>query len=673
MNFIDRIKISRNPNIIDTMNEDVLNDEIVNFAINKGYKFNKENIVKLIKFETYYNKFKFRPEIVRVVKKVAKEQKNLGAIFKYCEYNKDRFASIISGDDELIKIIINKQPNEFIKFPEVLKVILNDNTELFDNNNIKISIKEIISSMDDDTTIKFLKEIKYPFDSKHVIDRLPIIIECIKNDYCSHPNIRHQYSKEDFFKIYKETNEYLEPEMVLDNIFLIENPFFVKSLIMQGVEIDLDQLLDTRYYEEMYLELKAEAIKNHIYIPRPPKYDDVIQFEGNIVYVEADNLENVLRGLKYIRDYNLEQDLTIMLRQGKYDEFLVTDNYDFFKELQEKGINVDFTYNSGENIYSLDKVLRDEELLQNIVEDIEEKNLSPLERLIAVYDIVKVFKPYKDLNENQNGDTSKSRALYEYLNNNYMVCAGYADFFTNLCRRLGIKCADIGLVLVDLDNKKMTGHSRNYVNITDEKYDIDGLYVVDTTWENNGKPKVSSYEEIKSTYKHFLLTTDEGRKNAALGSEISVDPNDGLEGYDIWMTAQSVEELQEYFQEAGNFRREKTIDFIKNIVPEVYQQISGMELEDFESCNILLNYFKEKINKAYPKEKLLEAVLNVKKKVYENITETELEDMKIGYSLTSPFLKSGTKKWSTPESKAKYKEFIRRRLKKKEDSDENSR
>ena len=715
--------------------------------LKSGYVINIDTIGKLLKYKSYFERFKNHEKVLEYKIKEAKKINSLKELFAFCENNTDRFYEIIINDDKLIEMMINKYsfamigqdnlvelikqkpqfvdevirknlqpgpqfigyiitikklgeiqqlistekyekhianmlrknnrkmnsiPEEFLKSSHILKAILEVNPQLLENNIVILSIRDMISQMDDDKAIEYLKDINYPFDSRHVIDRLPVIIECIKNDHMSHPHVRHLYSKEDYLKIFNETNEFLEPEMVLENLFLIENPYFVKSLIKQGVEIDIDQLLDTRYYEEMYLELKAESIKSNIYIPRPPQYDDVIQFEGNNVFVEADSLENVIKGLKYIRENKLEQDLTIMLRQGRYDEFLITDNYEFFKELQDKNINIDFTYNSGENIYHLDKVLRNEELLRNIAEDIKSKNFSPAEEVIAVFDIVKVFKPFKELDPNQGGDTSKSRALYEYLNNNYMVCAGYADFFTNLCRRLGIKCEDIGLVIVDMEKKKFTGHARNYVNITDEKYNIDGLYVIDSTWENNGKPKVSKNEEIKSTYKHFLLTTDEGRADAASGTEISINPYDGLEGYDIWLTSQSEQELQEYFQNISGFRKERITSFIKHVMPEVFSQLEGRKLEDPENCKIIFEYLKNKVNKTYPKERLLEAILNVKKTIYENITETELEDMKMGYSLTSPFLKVNAGKWNTPEYREKYKDFMKRRLKKK-DKDENSR
>ena len=70
--------------------------------------------------------------------------------------------------------------------------------------------------------------------------------------------------------------------------------------------------------------------------------------------------------------------------------------------------------------------------MQSIVNDINSKGFSPLEKAVAIYDIVQSIKPYK-----HGPTTGSSRYFYDYLNNNYMVCLGYADFMLNLGHMLG--------------------------------------------------------------------------------------------------------------------------------------------------------------------------------------------------------------------------------------------
>lgn len=46
--------------------------------------------------------------------------------------------------------------------------------------------------------------------------------------------------------------------------------------------------------------------------------------------------------MQYIKEQNINQDLIVCLRQGKHDEYTITDNIEFFRKLSEQNININF-------------------------------------------------------------------------------------------------------------------------------------------------------------------------------------------------------------------------------------------------------------------------------------------------------------------------------------------
>lgn len=326
------------------------------------------------------------------------------------------------------------------------------------------------------------------------------------------------------------------------------------------------------------------------------------------------------KGLEYLQENEIEQSLTVEIGQLEHNEFIIADNIQFFEELAKNGVNINFKYNNRKKIFPLEEIIRMEHFMQSVVEDIKQKNFSPLEQLVAVYDVVKVFKPYN----HEKDSISESRSLYEYLDNEYMVCAGYSDLIVNLGRRLNAPYVEIGLAT------KREGHSRNYVNIVDEKYGIDGFYALDATWEQNGTMPKTQIEEYRSTYKEFLLTTNEGRDK-----KISLEW-DKHSGYDVLCTMTEPQEVQKYFRH-NSWNVNSWLQRMSILDPEFYKKMVAMDFSKTEDAQALIEYFKTKINNEVPKEKILDAIIEVKKSIYVNLTEQDIEDMRMGYSITEPF------------------------------------
>lgn len=176
-----------------------------------------------------------------------------------------------------------------------------------------------------------------------------------------------------------------------------------------------------------------------------------------------------------------------------------------FKKVFNKSYqNLNLVISNDSYDYSYTEYMEEEERLDELVEDIKKANLSPLEKFFAVYNIVKNFKPYKENKNNKNA----SRYIRYILNNEYMVCVGYAKLLTILLDKVGIDANTISVIVDPSYNKGFTleekvvgsaGHLRVIVNIDDDKYNVHGIYMSDPTWDN----------DLNENYlNHSLMTFD---------------------------------------------------------------------------------------------------------------------------------------------------------------------
>jgi len=238
--------------------------------------------------------------------------------------------------------------------------------------------------------------------------------------------------------------------------------------------------------------------------------------------------------------------------------------------LNEKYNNVFFSVASSYDV-SIKSLIYREEIMESIITEVNELNLSPLEKYMYLYNVVKMYKEYKEV-----GDVTKlelSRYSEYTLFNDYMVCVGYATLLEELVDRLNDKnvvCTTYSCSV--LDNGIEYGHCRCLTKIKDEKYGIDGIYISDPTWdaikyfkkEKKRKHKAGVSHNIPvadiDLYNHFLLTKDE-----VMDEQISYSAKDAS---DFLFNNTNEDDMSRYENISWELERinQKFNDYTKNVV-----------------------------------------------------------------------------------------------------------
>lgn len=224
---------------------------------------------------------------------------------------------------------------------------------------------------------------------------------------------------------------------------------------------------------------------------------------------EIEYINNLVRIFKILDSHNKKYNIKIKIENR---ELLI-----------QSGIlnyaNINLTIFNDLYYYKKDEFLKEDEQLNALVRPIKESTLSPYEKYLAVYNIVKQFKPYKENEESK----EEARDLRYILNNEYIVCVGYAKLLTTLLDKVGIPSItfsvgintsyDKGIPMGD-EPTNVAGHRRNIVMLNDDKYDIHGMYIADATWDNDMEHDYyanchMTFDRKKETFRLEKLTDED--------------------------------------------------------------------------------------------------------------------------------------------------------------------
>ena len=154
--------------------------------------------------------------------------------------------------------------------------------------------------------------------------------------------------------------------------------------------------------------------------------------------------------------------------------------------------------------------------INEIVEKIKKYNLSPFEQIMYAYDLVRE-RIYKF--EDKGDSPTKSRDLTSVLSGDRIVCVGYAVLLKAILRNFSINAENY---IIEHKTKPLA-HQRSMIYVLDPKYNIDGVFFFDPTFDSRKKENDNSY---LNNYRNFAVT----KEKSEVGLEDFVSRN--LPGFD---------------------------------------------------------------------------------------------------------------------------------------------
>lgn len=278
---------------------------------------------------------------------------------------------------------------------------------------------------------------------------------------------------------------------------IIIKEMIMKSQLLRIInlpDVIMELVVDTIINNKDVGYLKKELTRNRVPLyslvinlvnTHRAKYIKLLELQDAVQLEIECTKENFIKGLELARKINKKVIIngkTITL--SEYYELLSNCDIDLFVNLDIKVNYQDQNSNIG-----IRELYETAFMISNIVDDIKKYNLSPLEKIIYIYDRVK-SRIYKESDENK----LESRDLDKVLKNKTIVCVGFSNLFNALSKCLGFNA----MSLVSIQRK----HQRSLVYVRDDKYNIDGVYVFDPT---NDSRRNDNYID---NYAYFGLTLE---------------------------------------------------------------------------------------------------------------------------------------------------------------------
>lgn len=301
----------------------------------------------------------------------------------------------------------------------------------------------------------------------------------------------------------------------------------------------------------------------------------------------AEDIETLYKFIKNNKNLNITIDVT------EYKELI-----EHLKDNELPNLKISFK-NSYETL-SYKEFYKMHSKLNEIIEFINHYNLSPLEKVLLVYDIVKANE-YKK--ESLNESYSKSRSLNEIINGDKIVCVGFSNLMDYLLKNLEFNS---GFLTLDYNDKE-SGHIRNYIHLIDEKYNIDGVFFLDATWD------CKTNENYLDNYSFFLKS---------LRYFKAITKNEKIESPKMFKIVQKNKtELLEYI---NNLEKNDLLKFsvqfkdLVSIYDNNYYKFFDFSKLTKEQILELISKLYSKYNKKIDKEKFKNALYKVRRIEYLN-------------------------------------------------------
>lgn len=204
--------------------------------------------------------------------------------------------------------------------------------------------------------------------------------------------------------------------------------------------------------------------------------------QDTIISYNIDNIDKAIQLAKYLKGNKILDNTHINLL--KYKDIIE-------KYLKEDITRKDITFYYQENNKPITplELLNTSQTVNNIINEVTDTNLSPIESIMYVYDKLK-GRIYK-LDEE---DYHNSSDVSQVLSGDAIVCSGYSNLFNAILRCINIP--SIPLISIEAN------HQRSITYIKDTKYNIDGVYIFDPTWDRKKDKDDTSYI---NKYNYFAI------------------------------------------------------------------------------------------------------------------------------------------------------------------------
>lgn len=383
--------------------------------------------------------------------------------------------------------------------------------------------------------------------------------------------------------------------LYIDDEYTLEKQLKNQNLIIDGLKDGIKTSLFGKNNDcaDRYKKLIANIDNFYNYVEYIVfTYDvDIIKFINDNPIVK--NKKIILPGNIKITDYDKVKDLLNKYDKYKDNIYVSMSNNRTYVRLSDCFTSISMIKNQGDEILSL--------------------NLSPMETIMYTYDIVR-NRVYKD--ENEDDDKYISRDLNSILTGDKIVCAGFANYFSALLHYTGIKCYKTGTTLKDDPNE--SGHERNVIYVKDDKYNIDGVYYFDTTWDSKRKNETNQF---LNRYRFFAKTRKE---------IIELENDSYIHDDSPYFSDNLIEETKTSLEkndiDSLAYKYMKTVNFMSRVVygkllidlGDLYRKLLNSKSKTEYNNRIISNLkiINDKFNKPIPAETYIKLLNNVRKIEY---------------------------------------------------------
>ncbi len=336
-------------------------------------------------------------------------------------------------------------------------------------------------------------------------------------------------------------------------------------------------------YNEEYLNCLYASYKEKIYDLNNSFLSCYVS-ENDHIFIDIDTIDNFNLLKEFI---DRIKNIDIVIKASNTEKV-----FNFISSLNENEVsNVYINYQFSSENASVKDYKNMISKINSLVHTIKSLNLSELETVMVVYDIVKANE-YK---KKSFDDPSLTRAVHNVVLGDGCVCAGFSNYFNYLLNELGIKSYP---VILD-HNNRITRHQRSIMYVNDKKYGVNGIYMFDPTYDCK---KNNNYV---NNYDYFLQSVSYFKK--CFGDEY-IDAS-SLGNHDVYTLLDTSNkdlddmELIDY----GNLN--KTISYLNRMCGKKNDYSSMFDLEKNKKC---VNKYKRLLSREVDFNKFMNLLFNVK-------------------------------------------------------------